>query len=68
MVFYCPYVTEDFKAIFGDPNEAELKRLWQIVHHINEIEKKYQETLKDEYFPAKTAEFKERLQKRRNAG
>ena len=52
-----------FKAIFGDPNEAELKKLWPIVHHINEIEKKYQETLKDEYFPAKTAEFKERLQK-----
>ncbi|MBI4995037.1 preprotein translocase subunit SecA [Candidatus Peregrinibacteria bacterium] len=52
-----------FKAIFGDPNEKELKKLWPVVHHINGIEKKYQETLKDEYFPAKTAEFKERLQK-----
>jgi len=49
--------------IFGDPNEKEIKRIWPIVHKINEIEKKYQETLKDEYLPAKTAEFKERLNK-----
>lgn len=49
--------------IFGDPNEKEIKRLWPIVHKINEIEKGYQDLLKDEYFPAKTAEFKERLLK-----
>ena len=50
-------------ALFGDPNEREIKRLWPLVHKINEIEKKYQETLQDEYFPAKTVEFKERLAK-----
>lgn len=49
--------------LFGDPNEKELKRLWPLVHKINEIEKQYQETLKDEYFPSKTAEFKERIAK-----
>ncbi|MFA6521501.1 MAG: preprotein translocase subunit SecA, partial [Candidatus Gracilibacteria bacterium] len=48
-------------TIFGDPNEKEIKKLWPIVKKINEIEKKYQETLKDEYFPAKTQEFKQRL-------
>ncbi len=54
-------LTKILKKIFGDPNEKELKRLWPVVHKINEIEKKYQETLKDEYFPAKTEEFKKRI-------
>lgn len=52
-----------FNKLFGDPNERELKKLWPLVHKINEIEKHYQETLKDEYFPSKTAEFRERLAK-----
>ncbi|MBI2453882.1 preprotein translocase subunit SecA [Candidatus Peregrinibacteria bacterium] len=56
-------LTKIITAILGDPNEKELKRLWPTVRRINEIEKKYQETLKDEYFPAKTAEFRERLAK-----
>jgi preprotein translocase subunit SecA len=47
--------------LFGDPNEKELKKLWPLVPQINEIEKKYQETLKDEYIPAKTEEFKKRI-------
>lgn len=49
--------------LLGDPNEKTLKKLWPTVHRINEIEKHFQETLKDEYFPAKTAEFRERFQK-----
>ncbi len=54
-------LTKILNKIFGDPNEKELKRFWPIVAKINEIEKKYQETLKDEYVPAKTEEFKKRL-------
>lgn len=52
-----------FHKLFGDPNERELKRLWPMVAQINAIEKKYQATLKDEYFPAKTMELRERFQK-----
>ncbi|MEK7524155.1 MAG: preprotein translocase subunit SecA [Patescibacteria group bacterium] len=48
--------------IFGDPNEKELKKCWPLVGKINQIEAKYQEELKDEYLPAKTEEFKKRLQ------
>ncbi len=54
-------LTTLIKKIFGDPNEKELKKVWPLIAKINEIEKKYQDTLKDEYFPAKTAEFKERV-------
>lgn len=54
-------LTKILNKIFGDPNEKELKRFWPMVAKINEIEKKYQETLKDEYFPAKTEEFKKRI-------
>lgn len=49
--------------LIGDPNEKELKKLTPTVEKINNIEKEYQKTLKDEDFPTKTAEFKERLKK-----
>lgn len=48
--------------ILGDPNEKILRRLWPIVHRVNEIEKEYQKALKDEDFPIKTHAFKKRLE------
>ena len=50
------------KAVFGSKNERELKRLDPIVARINQLEPDFQK-LPDEQFPAKTAEFKERLAK-----
>ncbi|PJC36622.1 preprotein translocase subunit SecA [Candidatus Peregrinibacteria bacterium CG_4_9_14_0_2_um_filter_53_11] len=47
--------------LFGDPNEKEIKKIWPLVYKINELENHYQETLQDEYFPAKTLELKKRL-------
>ena len=50
--------------LLGDPNEKALKKIYPLVAQINEIEKKYQEEIKDQdAVIAKTAEFKERLQK-----
>src|SRR5499427_311016 len=46
--------------VFGSANERTLKRLWPIVADINELEERVKE-LPPEAFPAKTAEFRERL-------
>jgi preprotein translocase SecA subunit len=46
--------------VFGSANERTLKRLWPIVADINELEERLKE-LPPEAFPAKTAEFRERL-------
>ena len=49
--------------ILGDPNEKELKKIWPVVLKINDIEKKYNQTLTETDIPKKTDEFKERLKK-----
>jgi preprotein translocase subunit SecA len=49
-----------FKNAFGNYNEKELKKLWPIVHEINEHEPEIQ-ALSDEELAAKTPEFRERL-------
>src|ERR1051325_10768482 len=46
--------------VFGSANERTLKRLWPMVADINELEDRLKE-LPPEAFPAKTAEFRERL-------
>src|SRR5881296_1384913 len=46
--------------IFGSANERTLRRLWPIVHDINDLESRL-EDLPAEAFPEKTAEFKQRL-------
>ena len=52
------------KFLIGTKNERELKRLWPIVRKINEIEAEYQaKNFRDEDFPRKTAEFKDRVAK-----
>src|SRR5437016_11252865 len=43
--------------VFGSANERTLKRLWPIVHDINDLEAKLQD-LPAEAFPEKTAEFR----------
>src|SRR5437867_11553380 len=43
--------------IFGSANERTLRRLWPIVHDINDLEAKLQD-LPAEAFPEKTAEFR----------
>jgi preprotein translocase subunit SecA len=50
------------KAVFGSKNERELKRLEPVMAQINQLEPDFQK-LPDGQFPAKTAEFKERLAK-----
>ena len=52
------------KKIFGDKNQREVKRLWPVVHRINEFEKKYQ-SLSDDQLRAKTVEFKARIEEER---
>lgn len=48
--------------LLGDPNVKALKKLYPIVKKINEIEKKYQNEIKDQNdVLAKTTEFKERI-------
>ncbi|MBN1494857.1 preprotein translocase subunit SecA [Candidatus Peregrinibacteria bacterium] len=48
--------------IIGDQNKKAIKKIEPIVLKINDLEKTYSETLKnDEDFPKKTLEFKERL-------
>jgi len=48
--------------IIGDQNKKAIKKIDPLIIKINEIEKKYSETLKtDEDFPKKTEEFKERI-------
>src|SRR5499427_1444898 len=46
--------------VFGSANERTLKRLWPIVAEIAELEERVK-ALPPEAFPAKTAEFRERL-------
>ena len=46
--------------VFGSANERTLRRLWPVVEDINALEETYKE-LPAEAFPAKTAEWKERL-------
>ncbi|HVM61890.1 MAG TPA: preprotein translocase subunit SecA [Verrucomicrobiae bacterium] len=48
------------RKILGSKNQRELKRLWPIVHRVNEIEAEYQK-LTDEQLRAKTDEFRKRL-------
>ena len=48
------------KKILGSKNQREVKRLWPLVHRVNEIEAGYQK-LSDEELRAKTAEFRKRL-------
>jgi preprotein translocase subunit SecA len=52
------------KKIFGDKNQRETKRLWPVVHRINDIEKQYQ-SLSDDQLRAKTVEFKARIEEER---
>lgn len=49
------------KAIFGDPNEKELKKLQPLVDEINELEPEFI-ALTDEQLKAKTEEFRAALQ------
>ncbi len=51
-----------FLARFFDANERELNRIKEIVDAINKLEPKFKR-LKKEEFPAKTSEFKLRLEK-----
>ncbi len=46
--------------IFGTKNERELKKVWPVVEQINQHFKSY-EKLRDDDFPKKTEEFKNRL-------
>jgi len=48
------------KKMVGSKNQRELKRLWPLVHRVNEIEAEYQR-LSDEQLRAKTEEFRKRL-------
>ena len=52
------------KKIFGDKNQRELKKLWPVVHRINEFEKQYQ-SLSEDQLRAKTQEFKARIEEER---
>src|SRR5207247_7108950 len=46
--------------VVGSANERQLKRLWPVVHDVNDLEAKL-EDLPAEAFPEKTAEFRQRL-------
>jgi preprotein translocase subunit SecA len=48
------------KKFLGSKNQREVKRLWPMVHRVNEIEAEYQK-LSDEQLRAKTDEFRKRL-------
>ncbi|MBW4838303.1 MAG: preprotein translocase subunit SecA, partial [Paenibacillaceae bacterium] len=50
------------KKIFGDTNERDVKRLMKTVDYINSLEPQF-EALSDEQLQAKTAEFRERIEK-----
>ncbi len=49
--------------ILGDPNEKDIKKILPTIQKINAIFADYEQHLKEEDIPAKTAEFKERIQK-----
>ena len=48
------------KKLFGDPNERRLKKLWPVVHKVNELAESYK-SLSDDALKQKTQEFKERI-------
>src|SRR3989442_11818210 len=48
------------KKILGSKNQRELKRLWPLVHRVNEIEAEYQR-FSDEQLRARTDEFRKRI-------
>ncbi len=56
-------IYELLNKILGDPNEKDLKKLWPMVKKVNACFDEFDKTLKDADFPAKTEEFKKRLQK-----
>ena len=53
-------VTGLFRKIFGSRNERVLKKLFKVVDHINDQEEQ-NIALRDQDFPLKTAEFRERI-------
>jgi len=55
-------LTTLFKKIFGSRNERVIKRLGKIVTKINSLEDQYKE-LRDDEFPVRTSEFRERLKR-----
>src|SRR5436190_1491324 len=48
------------KKIFGTKNDRELKRLWPLVHRVNELESSLS-SLSDEELREKTAAFRARV-------
>ncbi len=54
-------ITKLLEKVIGTKNERELKKLWPIVHKINELEPEVS-SLSDEQLAKKTEEFKKRLQ------
>ena len=48
------------KKMMGSKNQREVKRLWPLVHRVNEVDAEYQK-LTDEELRAKTEEFRKRL-------
>jgi preprotein translocase subunit SecA len=48
------------KKMMGSKNQREVKRLWPLVHRVNEVEAEYQK-LTDEELRGKTEEFRKRL-------
>jgi preprotein translocase subunit SecA len=48
------------KKFLGSKNQREVKRIWPIVHRVNEFEAEYQK-LSEEQLRAKTDEFRKRL-------
>ena len=54
------------KWIFGSRNDREVRKLWPLVHQINEIEAGLQK-LSDDELRQKTAEFKARIEEGRKA-
>jgi len=54
------------KWIFGSKNDREVRKLWPLVHRINELEAGLQK-LSDDELRAKTAEFKARLEEGRKS-
>ena len=53
-------ITKLLEKVIGTKNERELKKLWPIVHKINELEPEVS-SLSDEALAKKTEEFKKRL-------
>ncbi len=54
-------ITKILEKVIGTKNERELKKLWPIVHKINELEPEVS-SLTDEALAKKTEEFKKRLE------